>query len=213
MRRRNLLSALLAASLAGCTGGFGVAPTPTNESDRSAAATDASDGGVRATVTHVVDGDTVKVAFSDGSRDTVRLLGIDTPELREPNSPEEYEGVPETEAGVACLDDAGETASAYAKDRLSGETVRIAFDEGADRRDYYDRLLAYVHVDGESFNRELLRRGYARLYDGTFTERERYAATERRARDAGRGLWACATPSQGIERPPTNATPGVERPY
>jgi micrococcal nuclease len=122
------------------------------------------------------------------------LLGVDTPEVHGSNSPDEFEGVPETEAGESCLRTAGERASAFANDRLAGETVTLVFDEESDRRGYYGRLLAYVYVDGKSFNHALLREGHARLYESTFTERERYARTEASARDDRRGLWACVDP-------------------
>ncbi|RDI70494.1 lamin tail domain-containing protein [Halopelagius longus] len=210
MRRRYPLCVLLVVSLAACLGGFGVAPTPDGQRGPDAATVREPDAGVRATVTRVVDGDTVNVRFSNGSGDTVRLLGVDTPEVRGANSPGEFEGVPDTAAGRACLADAGETASSYARERLAGEEVRIVFDEVTDRRDYYGRLLAYVRVGGESFNRELLASGHARLYDGTFTERERYVAAERRAREEGRGLWACATPAGGDDAA-SNTTLAVVR--
>lgn len=145
------------------------------------------------TVVEVVDGDTVEVAYANGTRETVRLLGVDTPEVHAQNSPGEFPGVPDTEAGQRCLRRAGENASAYAEDRLAGESVRLAFDAASERRGYYGRLLAYVVVDGGSFNRALLRAGHARVYDSTFTERERYERTAAAAREDRRGLWRCAT--------------------
>jgi micrococcal nuclease len=178
----------LIVALAACLGGAGGEFAPGGSGLGSPA-----DSGVRATVTDVVDGDTVEVRFSNGSRDTVRLLGVDTPEVYVPNEPEEFEGVPNTAAGAACLEDAGERASAYAEARLADRTVRVVFDETAERRGYYGRLLAYVRVDGESFNYALVATGRARVYESTFTERERYEAAEERAREARRGLWSCAT--------------------
>jgi micrococcal nuclease len=165
---------------------------------------------VRATVVDVIDGDTVRVRFPNGTRDTVRLLGVDTPEVFSENTPGEYEGVPDTAAGRDCLGRYGEAASEYARERLAGRTVGLAFDSLAGRRGYYDRLLAYVYVDGEQFNRDLLREGYARFYESRFLERERYAAAERRARAADRGLWTCADAS---ERPDdATARPGTATP-
>lgn len=83
----------------------GAAPTAATSSDDT----------LSATVTDVVDGDTVDVRFSNGTTDTVRLLGVDTPEVYGANDPAEFEGVPNTEAGEQCLGKAGENASAYAK--------------------------------------------------------------------------------------------------
>lgn len=191
MRPRILAFTVALLVLGGC---LGVAPSAPETPGATPSPT--SDGpSVRVTVTEVVDGDTVKVRYANGSRDTVRLLGVDTPEVYGSNTPGEFEGVPDTEAGAACLDAAGENASAYANARLSGERVRLVFDETANRRGYYGRLLAYVYVDGASFNRALLESGHARLYESTFTQRERYRAVEADAREARRGLWSCVDPS------------------
>ncbi|MFC3476496.1 thermonuclease family protein [Halobacterium litoreum] len=145
-----------------------------------------------ATVVSVVDGDTVDVRFADGTEERVRLLGVDTPEVHADVSPGEFEGVPDTEAGRACLRDWGERASEFATERLAGAEVTVATDPEADRRGGYGRLLAYVTVDGESFNRALLDRGYARLYDSEFSRLDGFTAEERDARENDTGLWACA---------------------
>jgi micrococcal nuclease len=153
-----------------------------------------------ATVERVVDGDTVEVRFDDGSTETVRLLGVDAPETRAESEPGEFEGVPDTAAGRRCLRRAGEKATAFARQRLAGERVRVQTDPRADRRGGYGRLLAYVSVaDGAtdsdpSFNERLLERGHARLFDSTFERRDRFARLERSAREAGQGLWRCRTP-------------------
>jgi len=166
--------------------------------------------GVSVTVTEVVDGDTFHVAYPNGTRETVRLLGVDTPETYGDSDPADFEGVPETDAGVACLDRAGEAASAYAVDRLAGESITLVFDEESDRRGYYGRLLAYVYVDGESFNHALLREGHARVYPSTFTERERYERTEAEAREERPGLWACIDETGAVTTAlSTTTTPGT----
>ena len=183
MRRRDaalVLCCLLAVS-AGCLG---------IEVDTASPSSTPSE--TTALVSDVVDGDTVDVRFPDGSADTVRLLGVDTPEVHVENDPAEFEGVPDTEAGRSCLRRHGEAASEFAVDRLADHRVTLRFDAAAGRRGGYDRLLAYVVADGESFNAALLERGYARLYDSSFRERDRYASLERGAREAGRGVWSCA---------------------
>jgi micrococcal nuclease len=185
MTGRAALACLLAISLAiaGCTVSVGL------DAGGAGAGEPAVDS--RVTVVEVVDGDTVDVRFPDGSEDTVRLLGVDTPETYVENDPAEYEGVPDTEAGRACLERAGENATRFVERAVADGTVRVRTDPAADRRGSYDRLLAYVIVDNESINRALLDAGHARLYDSTFTERDDYAAAEREAMAAGRGLWAC----------------------
>ena len=185
MRRRDaalVLCCLLAVS-AGCLG--------VEVDTASSTPTPGAETTVR--VTDVVDGDTVDVRFSDGTEDTVRLLGVDTPEVHAESDPAEFEGVPDTETGRSCLRRHGEQASAFAVDRLADRRVTLRFDVAAGRRGGYDRLLAYVVVEGESFNAALLERGHARLYDSSFRERDRYAALEREARGAGRGVWSCAS--------------------
>jgi micrococcal nuclease len=146
------------------------------------------------TVTEVIDGDTVEVRYDNGTVDTVRLLGVDTPETHGDNTPDEFEGVPETDAGRECLGRWGERASDHASEVLAGEEVRLGFDENEGRRGYYGRLLAYIYVDGAQFNYGLVRDGYARMYDSSFVDRQRYAAAEQRAQENRRGLWACRSP-------------------
>src|SRR4051812_15670737 len=99
-----------------------------------------------ARVTRVVDGDTILVALAGGRTETVRVLGVDTPETKKPNTP------------AQCF---GPEASDYAKHQLTGRAVTLELD--TETRDIYGRLLAYVIVDGRRFDDELLRLGYARL--------------------------------------------------
>jgi micrococcal nuclease len=191
MVRAAPLVVCLVLVLSGCAG-VGSAPQPT--SDVEATGNDASTIAVgdAVTVARVVDGDTVEVRYAGGREETVRLVGVDTPEVRGGTDPGEFEGVPDTDAGRACLATYGDRASAYAERRLDGRRVRLVSDPETDRRGSFGRLLAYVVVDGEQFNYALVREGYARLYDTEFRERARYADAERAAREAKRGLWSCA---------------------
>jgi micrococcal nuclease len=149
---------------------------------------------IRASVTDVVDGDTIDVRLPDGSDDTVRLVGVDTPEVRAENDPAEFEGVPDTEAGARCLRDAGREASAFMDDRLSGADVTLVVDPNTDRRGGYGRLLAYVVHDERNINYELVAQGHARVYDSDFSMGETFYAAENRAQEARRGLWTCRSP-------------------
>lgn len=143
------------------------------------------------TVVEVVDGDTVDVRYADGTTDTVRLLGVDTPEVRAENQPAEFEGVPDTTAGRECLREAGGAASDALRDRIAGERVTLVVDPTADRRDRYDRLLAYVERDGTDLNRWLVEAGHARVYDAAFRRSDAYYAAESAAQAEERGVWAC----------------------
>jgi len=160
----------------------------------------------RVTVTGVVDGDTIRIRYRNGSTDTVRLLGVDTPETGAENSPDEFEGVPDTAAGRDCLGAAGREATRFATDRLLGETVSLRFDPESDTRGYYDRLLAYVVVDGGNFNHRLVARGYARVYDSSFTESDRFYDAESAAQDNGTRVWACRTPGDRTATPTVTAS-------
>ncbi len=130
-----------------------------------------------ALVIRVLDGDTIVVRLPGGRTDTVRLLGVDTPETHHPRKP------------VECF---GPEAARFTRRALEGRTVRLEAD--VERRDRYGRRLAYVHVGGRRFNDDLLRLGYARLL--VIAPNGAHARTmlgeELAARREGRGLWgAC----------------------
>lgn len=137
----------------------------------------------RARVDRVVDGDTVKVVGGDGvGAQTVRLIGIDTPESVAPDRP------------VECF---GPEASARTAQMLpEGTEVTVELDPGQGERDKYDRVLGYVHTGASpgaaSVNRALLEEGYARLFvfeDDPFRYAPEYRSAEREARLGERGLW------------------------
>ena len=130
-------------------------------------------------IERVVDGDTVVVDLASGD-ETVRLIGIDTPESVDPRSP------------VECF---GREASAHLGELVPvGTDVRLVRDVEA--RDRYDRLLAYVYrVRDDLFvNRQMALDGYADLltYPPNVAHVDDFTAAVREAREAGRGLWgAC----------------------
>jgi micrococcal nuclease len=200
MSRRAAVAVVLAlvAVLAGCSGAVPAGPTTDDGGTDGPIAgggplVPAGEEPTAATVTRVIDGDTVEVRFENGIEDTVRLLGVDSPETRGDNTPDEFEGVPETEAGRSCLGRFGEHASAFATERLEGQSVEFYADPAADSRGSFGRLLGYLVVDGENLNRRLVTDGHARVFDSTFSLSERFYAEEADAMAAGRGLWACAT--------------------
>ena len=127
-------------------------------------------------VTRVVDGDTVEVRL-DGEEEDVRYIGVDTPETVKPGAP------------VDCF---GPQASSFNHRLVERRQVRLVF--GAERRDQYGRLLAYVYLGDRFVNAELIRRGLARTL--TIPPNDRFAGQLKRleiaAARAGRGLWgAC----------------------
>lgn len=178
---------------AGCAGPT-AAPGATTPTHGGVVDGETTAGALNVTVVRVVDGDTVEVRDSNGTTDTVRLLGVDTPEVHVENEPAEFEGVPDTEAGMACLRDAGERASRALRERVAGQRVRLVLDPEADRRGGYGRLLAYVELDGTDLNRWLVADGHARVYDSTFGRSESYYRAESGARERRAGLWHCRDP-------------------
>jgi micrococcal nuclease len=101
-----------------------------------------------AVVTHVVDGDTVDARLSDGRNLTVRLIGIDTPEMRP----------------VEC---GGPEASDYMRELAEGQTVELVSDPTQGAVDVYGRSLFYLdRTDGVDVGAEMLRAGWAKVFDG-----------------------------------------------
>ncbi|MBS1882790.1 MAG: thermonuclease family protein [Actinobacteria bacterium] len=143
-------------------------------------------------VVRAVDGDTLEVRLDDGATETVRLIGVDTPETVKPDTP------------VQCF---GPQASRFEHRTVEGRRVRLL--TGVEPRDFYGRLLAYVWVDrrdqprpadrraatpGRSLEAELLRRGLARTLPFHPNDRfaSRFAELAQKAARAGKGLWnAC----------------------
>lgn len=153
------------------------------------------------TVTDVVDGDTMDVRMPDGSTDTIRLLGVDTPETSaSETAPEDWEEIPTSDDSRRWLADWGGQATSFAEERVStGSEIYIEVDEEADRRGSFDRLLVYAYQDEEadtSFNLRLLEEGYARVYDSEFSKRAEFDLTEIQARDAEKGAWGYTEPTE-----------------
>ena len=140
-----------------------------------------------AVVEHVVDGDTLVARVADRS-ETVRLIGIDTPESVAPTRP------------VQCF---GREASLHLEALLPAGT-EITLVRDAEARDIYDRLLGYVvrSRDGLFVNLELVATGHAAVlnYPPNDHYADALARAEAEAVAAGRGLWsACGGPDVPLE--------------
>jgi len=149
-------------------------------------------------VVTVTDGDTIDVRFPDGSKEELRIIGLDTPETKRNRRFErvqEWEGITDPQTLIEW----GERATAFARERLANETVTVAFDPSEPIRDEFDRLLVYLEYEsaGETvfYNRELITEGYACVYDSGVTNHDAFIAAERAARDADRGLWSASDPA------------------
>jgi micrococcal nuclease len=140
---------------------------------------------IRARITDVVDGDTIKVRADGGERQTytVRLIGIDTPETKRPG------------VGIEC--GGPEASSQMLKlaftDGGRGRRVTLRTDPTQDTFDRYDRLLAYVATRaGVQLQTRMLSAGWATtyVYNGhPFQRVKRFRNAEKRARVAGRGVY------------------------
>ncbi len=124
-------------------------------------------GAEKVRVIRVIDGDTIVV--SGGRR--VRYIGIDTPEVR---------GIPDV---------FGPEATDYNRRLVEGRTVSLVKD--VSKEDRFGRLLRFVYADGILVNAELVREGFAEAtaFEPDITYAGCFAALEREAAEAGRGMW------------------------
>lgn len=135
-----------------------------------------------AKVIEVVDGDTVKVKTED-REETVRYIGVDTPESVKPDTP------------VQCY---AKRASSFNRRLVAGKRVMLVL--GREQLDRYGRLLAYVYLGRDNrrrtmVNAELVRRGFAKTL--TIEPNTRFAAAfsklQASAKRHNLGLWrACS---------------------
>lgn len=129
-----------------------------------------------AKVTRVMDGDTIQVS-RNGKTETVRLIGVNTPETVDPKKP------------VECY---GPEASAETKQALEGKQVSLEADPSQGDRDKYGRLLRYVYLHGENVSYYLIQMGYGReyTYDKPYKYQKDFQQAQAAAQQAGFGLWA-----------------------
>lgn len=134
------------------------------------------------TVDRFVDGDTIAVKM-DNKVETIRMIGIDTPETHKPNTP------------VQCY---GPAAAAFTKNLIGTNKVRLQADEKSTNRDRYNRLLRYVYLpDGRLVEAELIKNGYGFAYvDFPFTKSDEFVRYQDEAKTASKGLWGNCTPYQ-----------------
>ncbi|MCA9349711.1 thermonuclease family protein [Candidatus Saccharibacteria bacterium] len=128
------------------------------------------------TVLKVIDGDTIEVSLN-GREQRVRLIGVDTPETKDPR------------LVVQCF---GTEASQYSKNKLEGKQITLESDPYVAHYDKYQRLLAYVYLDGKNFNQELIEQGYAHEYtydNQLYLYQADFKLSEELARFKNQGFW------------------------
>jgi len=126
----------------------------------------------------VIDGDTILL---DGN-EIVRLIGIDTPETKDPRKPVQYYG---------------REAYEFTKRLVEGKKVRLVYD--LNKKDKYGRRLAYVYLeDGTFLNAEVIKQGYGFVYRYfLFKYFDEFKQYEKEARKNEIGLWT----KRGGEKP------------
>jgi micrococcal nuclease len=133
-------------------------------------------------IDHYIDGDTIAVDMN-GSIETVRMIGVDTPETHKPNTP------------VQCF---GPEAASHTRAMISKfGRVRLQADPLDTNRDRYGRLLRYVYLpDGTLVDEQIIKQGYGFAYlSFPFTKKLKFAADQLSAQNAKLGLWAACKPT------------------
>ncbi len=126
-----------------------------------------------------IDGDTISVDMN-GSVETVRFIGVDTPETHKPNTP------------VQCY---GPEAAAHTQALIGTSRVRLQADPLDTNRDRYGRLLRYIYLpDGTLIDQKIIQDGYGFAYTQfPFDKTEQFKADEQAAKAARLGLWAACS--------------------
>lgn len=136
------------------------------------------EGVIYSRVTRVVDGDTVRLEGGE----TVRYVGIDTPEAGEP-----------------FYKEAGERNRAL----VLNKRVKAVICR-SQPRDRYSRLLAWVWVDGTLVNKTLLKEGFAStlvIPPCGLEMRSEFEAAENSARSGRLGIWSLKSAQPKALRP------------
>ncbi|MCB9823234.1 thermonuclease family protein [Candidatus Nomurabacteria bacterium] len=141
-------------------------------------------------VTKFDDGDTIGVDM-EGKTETIRFIGVDTPETHDPRK------------SVQCF---GKDAAAFTKAAIGSQKVRLEADPESDNRDRYSRLLRFVYLpNGELVNYELVKEGYGFAITGfPHTKMETFVNAETEAKNNGRGLWGTCQIDNSLGHPQTN---------
>ncbi|MCB9453833.1 MAG: thermonuclease family protein [Anaerolineaceae bacterium] len=156
------LSMLLAVLLAACT--FGFDPSSTAIPGVTTGGSAPSNGDT-ATVTRIIDGDTIDVSMN-GQTYRVRYIGMNTPE-----------------SDQVCYSEATQANALF----VQGKTVRLVKD--VSDTDQYGRLLRYVYVGDLFVNQALVEQGFAEVvsYPPDTAQFETFKRLEQQAAAANRG--------------------------
>lgn len=131
-------------------------------------------------VTHVSDGDTLKVTTGNGTVVKIRLAGMDTPETQKVNRKTGKVNKPGQPYG--------EEATEFVKKAALSKTVRVDV-YGVDR---YQRILGFVFIGTINLNLQLVASGLAEVYQGGEygAYKSELLAAEHHAKAARLGMWS-----------------------
>lgn len=127
-------------------------------------------------VVFINDGDTVIVDIN-GERVSVRMVGIDTPEVKTKYTRQE------------CF---GREASSKTFELLFGQEVGLELDESQGYFDKYDRLLVYIYLDDVNINAKLIKEGFAKEYtynNNPYRYQEEFKEHQLKAKENNLGMW------------------------
>lgn len=129
------------------------------------------------TLAKCVDGDTAQFTINKEKKRT-RFLAINTPESVHPTKDVEAYG---------------KDASTYTCEKLTNaKKIVLEYDDAAGETDKYGRVLAWVFVDGELLQQDLIKKGYAEvayLY-GNYKYTSLLQDEEQKAKDKKIGIWS-----------------------
>ena len=140
-------------------------------------------------VLRVTDGDTIHINYN-GKDEKVRLIGLDTPETKDPRKP------------IQCF---GREATAKMTELAENKNIRLEFDKTQGERDKYGRLLAFVYSeDSKNLAYEMIRQGYGNEYtynSNPYKYQNEFKEAARKAREENKGLWAENTCAGNTAKP------------
>ncbi len=144
--------------------------------------TESREKGDKAVIDRVIDGDTVEADVRNHTV-TIRLQGVDTPEVHAENTPEDWD----CDLSKNHLREYGHKASKYVKENLANQTVRIIYSG----KGYYGRTIGTIRFNDTTLAKELLENGLAQTYMGSnYTEKSSYLQLESEIRRKEIGVWS-----------------------
>ncbi len=124
----------------------------------------------------VIDGDTIKIDV-EGELRSVRLIGVNTPELDDER------------AQTRCF---SQKAKERAEELLLGERVRVDTDSSQGTYDRYQRILGYItREDGLFYNETIIKEGlaYEYTFNNPYIYQEDFKQAETFAKENENGFW------------------------